>query len=206
MAKLVLVAYPADDPTGTALGTLTEASDTSVTVEDDGVGAGHFSISTRSSQAAWCEPGAYVLAYRDTVTTPADALAGFWIEDLPDAIVSSDEEGGLIAQRGGRGPIAYLAEAVVWHRARSGTRTAVQPGRRRWHWRDAHPGRVLVRMLEEARARGDIPGVTWDFSANAATAMAMRGSRPTRTASTSPSASTCSSSSTSCAIPGYTSA
>lgn len=164
--SLVLVAYPPTDPLGTPLGVLTEVESARVTVEDNGVGGGELVINLLSEQAAWCEPGAYILAYRDTVTTPDDALGGFWLEEHGEDIVSPDEEGGLLMAKGGRGPIAYLAEADVWHRARAGTRKAVQPGRRRWHWKNAHPARVLVRMLEEARARGLIPGVTWDFTRN----------------------------------------
>ena len=162
--SLVFVAYPPTDPLGTPSGTLTEAYDKTVTVEDNGVGGGRFQINANSSQADWCEPGAYVLVYRDTVTTPADAIAGFWIEEHSEVLLSPDEEGGQVIAVGGRGSIAYLTEAVVWHRAVSGSRAACQPARRRWHWKDAHPARVLVRMLEEGRARNALGGVTWDFT------------------------------------------
>jgi hypothetical protein len=91
-------------------------------------------------------------------------LGGFFVEDLTETLLAPEGEGGEDLTAGGRGPLAYLAEAVVWHRAYAGSRRAVQPARRRWYWRDAHPGRVLVRMLEEARARRALPGISWDFT------------------------------------------
>ena len=62
MARLVLVAYPPDDPLGTPAGTLTSAYETSVTVEDDGIGAGSFALHPDDPEAAWCVQDAYVAA------------------------------------------------------------------------------------------------------------------------------------------------
>lgn len=162
MAKLVLVAYPPDDPLGTPLGTLANAYDTSVTVEDDGIGAGSLAIHPDDPGAAWCVGDAYVAAWRDTVA--GDPLAGFWVDAVTEVVLSPDEGGGRELRVTGQGPIAVLDEALVWPRAVSGGDGVVQRAKGRWRWTDAHPARVLVRLLEEATARGCLPGMTWDFS------------------------------------------
>jgi hypothetical protein len=161
--SLVFVAYADDAPSGTALGTLSEAFDKRVTVEDNGMGSGSFTMSRHSSQASWCTPGNYVRVWRDTVI--GDPIAGFWIEEANDTFVSADEDGGEDMTRSGRGPLAVLDEAVVWHRAVRKGSGRVQPGRGRWVWRGGiQLARPLVRMLEEADRRGNLPFVTKTFT------------------------------------------
>jgi len=163
-AQLVLVAYPPGDPLGTPLGVLADAAHRAVTVDDEGAGSGSFIIHPASPQAAWCTPGTYVLAYRDAVTSPAEAVAGFWLEEAAEVVLSPDEEGGRAVEWSGRGSIAYLADAVVWHRAVSGRGGTVHREKGEWRWRDAHPARVLVRLLEEAQARRALAALRWDFT------------------------------------------
>lgn len=162
MAVLVFVAYPHDDPAGTPLGVLTEATDKSVTVEEDGVGAGSCSINRHSEQAAWVSPGSYVRVYRDSMSGPL--LAGWWVEEVTDTVLSPHEEGGEVRQASGRGPIACLEEAIVWHRALRSGSGRVEARRGRWRWTGgiqvAHP---ILRLLREARARHTLGFVDWDF-------------------------------------------
>jgi hypothetical protein len=163
MAVLVLQAFDGEDPAGSPLGTLTEAFDKRLTVEDDSNGSGSLSVSRHSSQFAWCAIGNYVLVWRDS--TSGDLLGGFWLEAGGDVLVSPDEQGGEEVARSGRGPIATLREALVWHKALvSGLPDRAQRRKGRWHWEDVHPARPLVRLLEEAQERNCIPHVTWDFT------------------------------------------
>lgn len=163
MTALVFAVHDRSDPLGAPVGTLTEASAKRLLVEADGVGAGGFTLNRHSAQAAWCERGAYVTAYYDTVGTIDDAIGAFWLEEAGTDLLDLSEQGGEDIGFGGRGPISLLSEALVWHRSkRSGrkARRAVQPSRRRWHWARAHPSRALVRLLEEAVARGSLLGPT----------------------------------------------
>jgi hypothetical protein len=163
MGSQIFVAYPRDDPAGEPLGVLTDAVDKEYQAEDDGIGSGRFTISRHSPQAAWCGAGTYVRVWRDAVA--GSAVGGFWIEEGADTVLSVDGSGGEDLVRAGRGTIAVLREARVWHRAatRHGTDAHLQRSKGRWLWRDAHPARPLLRMLEEAKARGCLPFVTWDF-------------------------------------------
>lgn len=165
--RLVLSIYPPDDPAGTPLGTLTHAKDKTVNVQRGEPGGGSFTMSTLSEQTAWCTPGAYVLVYRNEVTTPDEALAGFFIEQPTAVLLSPNEQGGKLATYGGRGPIACLEEPIMWHRQyRSGVGT-VRRRRGNWLFRarsgELQIARVLLHMIREAKARGAIPFVEVDF-------------------------------------------
>lgn len=165
MSSLVFVAYPADDPSGTPLGVLTEAADKGVIVEADAAGSGRFTINRHSSQLSWTEPGNYIRCRRDT--SGGALLAGFWIEDSGEDLVSPDEEGGEDVERSGQGPIACLEEAIIWHRAYRGGLGRVR--RRAGVWAFRRRGgfqvvRVLIRLIREAKARGAIPFVTLTFT------------------------------------------
>lgn len=162
MAVLVMRAFPHDDPSGTMLGQFTTTVDKQVLIEDNGVGSGSFRINRYSSEVSWCGRGNYVRAWRDVADgTP---LAGFWVTERSEIVLSEDEQGGEDWTVSGPGPIHCLTEAIVWHRALAGTDAHVQRGRGRWLWTDTHPARPLVRMLEEAQARGCLPFVSWDFT------------------------------------------
>lgn len=162
----ILRAYAKDDPGGTTLGTLTEAADKVVTVEDNGIGAGAFSLSLLSSQLSWAQDGNYVAVWRDAIA--GDPVAGFWIEAPTATLVSSDEEGGRTWTAGGRGPIVVLERALVWHRNLLGGNGRIQRRRGRWLWRGRiQLARPFIRLLREAKARGSIPFVTWDFTRDA---------------------------------------
>lgn len=163
VSELIFVVHSKSDPKGTALGTLTEAYDKSLGLEDNAIGNGAFALHPDSSEIGLVTQGNYVKAYRDSVTV-ANRLGGFWIEYGGDRLLNEEEGGGQEWQRGGRGPIAILEEALVWHRAVSGGSTPVERSKNRWLFKGAHPARVLVRLLEEAKARGALPGVTWDFT------------------------------------------
>jgi hypothetical protein len=160
--SLVFVAYPKADPLGTPAGTLTKAYMKSVTVEDNGIGRGSFAIHPDEAQAAWCTQDDYIAVWRDTVS--GDPIAGFWVDAIGKVIDNPEEEGGKLHGVTGNGPIAYLKEARVWPKAVSGASGQVRPAKGDWHWTDIHPARALVRLLEEAVARGCLPGVTWDFT------------------------------------------
>lgn len=166
MATLALRAYAGSNPNGTTLGDLTDAYAKRIVVECNALGGGSLSIHPDSAQAGWVAPGNYVRAWRNTVSGPA--IAGFWIDSGGDTVVSTDEKGGQEYARGGRGPIAILRKAIVWHRSvlsAEPDEPLTQPGRGRWHWADAQPAAVLIRLLKEAQARGDlISAVTWDFT------------------------------------------
>lgn len=164
--SLVFVAHDASDPSGAALGTLTHAFDKRVTVEEDGEGAGEFSINTNSAQAAWTEPGNYIAVYRDTVA--GDPIAGFWIEPGTDVVLDGGEEGAEVGRRGGQGPIACLEEAIVWHRAFSTGLGRINRRRGRWIFEanDFPIVVVLLRLIREARARNVLLFTSAGFNRN----------------------------------------
>lgn len=159
---LIFRVFEKDDPLGTALGNLDNAYGKSVTVEDNGVGSGSFSIHPDDTGAAWCEQDNYVAVWRDTVS--GDPIAGFWIDTVNEVVLSPDEGGGREVKVSGRGPIAILEEALVWHKAKSGTPAVVYPAKGEWRWKNVHPARPLVRLIEEAKERGALADVTLDFS------------------------------------------
>lgn len=162
MSRLIAVAYAGSDPTGSALGTLTEATSRQLRIEANATGGGQLAISTLSDQAAWAVEDNWVAFWRDTVS--GDPLGGFWVRGATETLVSPDEQGGLIRTISGPGPIDCLREALVWHRAVAAGDGHIQRARGRWHWDDLQPARALIRMLVEAQARGCIPFVTWDFT------------------------------------------
>jgi len=163
MASLVFNVHSRSNPNAAPLGTLTDVSDKQLGIEDNAVGNGGFNIHPDSAQIGLITNGNYVKAYRDSVSA-ANLLGGFWIESGGDTLLADTEAGGQNWQRGGRGPIAILEEAIVWHKATSGTEKNIERAKNRWVWKNAHPARVLVRLLEEAKARNTLPGVSWDFS------------------------------------------
>lgn len=162
---LVAVAYAHSDPDGTPVGTLTEATSLSVTVEMDGVGAGEVGINGNSSQAAWIQPGNYIAIWRNAVS--GDPIAGFWVDDTTDTLISPDEEGGEEWRSSGSGPIMCLDEAIVWNRRfKGGNLARVRPRRGKWIFRRAggfQIAAVLIRMVREAKARGCLSYVSLAF-------------------------------------------
>lgn len=163
MSSLVFVAYSPDDVQGTPLGTITNATGKSLGLEDNAIGNGRVEIHPDDAQVAYVNQGNYIRAYRDSVS-PSNLLGGFWVEDGGDVVLSDEEQGGEVLARGGRGSIVVLQEAIAWHKAISGSDGQLQKAKRRWYWKNAHPARPLVRLLEEAQARGALDGVTWDFT------------------------------------------
>ena len=163
---LIARAYAHDDPAGTTVGTLTDLEDLKVTVEMDGTGGGELTINGNSSQKNWTQPGNYIAIWRDTVS--GDPIAGFWVEDSSDTLVSTGEEGGETWQRSGSGPILCLDEVLVWNRRNVGGNIARwRPRRGRVIFRRSTPfalAYVLIRMVREAKARGGIPFVGMDFT------------------------------------------
>lgn len=165
MASLIFVAHADSDPAGAALGVLTQARDKSVTVAADAEGSGSFVINRFDSQAAWCEPGNYIAAYRDTVA--GDPIAGFWIDGGTDTVVSTREQGGQDMGRTGKGPLMCLDEAVVWDRKFRGGFARIRRRRGTWVWQRSAPfslARPLMDLVREAKARNSILFVSLTFT------------------------------------------
>jgi hypothetical protein len=165
MGQLIFEAYDGNDPNGTPLGVLTEAEAKVYTAEHNDLGAGSFRINRNSSQLEWCRPDRYIKVYRDS--TSSDPIGAFYVTKSGDTVLSAEEEGGEDSAREGLGPLLYLAEAIVWHESSTDNDSAVPEDDAYWHWdgiANVHAGGILVRMLEEAQARGALLDLTWDFT------------------------------------------
>lgn len=175
MAPLVngylrFVAYDEEDLTGSPLSELTDATEKSVLIEVDGAGAGEFNLNRISDQRQDCRPGRYIRVWRtDTIdeTITGDPFFGFWVSESQNVVVSNDEYGGENYHRLGEGTIAVLADAIAWWESVDGGDAAVVDTEDdSWHWTEAmgaYAGGVMVRLLEEAQARGCFDFVSWDF-------------------------------------------
>jgi ligand-binding SRPBCC domain-containing protein len=165
MGKLVFVAFDGNDPNGTPLGELTDAFDKIYSAEHDDLGLGSFTINRHSSQLEWCRADRYIKVYLDE--TEGDPVGAFWVTQSGDTVVSPEEEGGDDFKRDGLGPMLYLAEAIVWYTNTTSNDSAIPGDDAYWHWdniANVHAGGIMVRMLEEAQARGCLPDLTYDFT------------------------------------------
>lgn len=172
MSRLWFRAFDDNDPNGTPLGDLTDTSGKMIAVEYNGLGAGELLISRHSTtQAGWCKPDRYIKAYLSdpTVGSP-DPTFGWWVTQSSDDVLSSDEDGSEVYRRQGPGALYYLSEAIVWHETVFGGPAVLTDGAHPrdgefWYWNlNATPGGILVRMIEEAQARGCLPDLTYDFT------------------------------------------
>lgn len=162
MGTLIFVAHSGANPNGAALGTLTKAQNKKISLSAKGTGEGSFTINRNDAEAAWCAPGNYVRVYLDN--TAGSPVFAFWLAVGGDSLLDGQaEEGGEVLSRAGAGALAYLAEATIWHTAISGG-SAVVGTDGYWHWPSRHPAAIMVRLLEEAQARGALPGLTWTFT------------------------------------------
>lgn len=164
--------WPANDPTGTALGELTEAFDKMTRDADQSIGEGSFRINRHSAQAAWCSQRAIVRvrlatggpwAYND----PRYVFA-FFIESSADVALSSDEEGGEVLTRGGRSVVSYLQRAIIYPNANISGHAS--------YWSQAKitgdviiPNRTVgeafrILVLNALQRAGNIDGLTIDFT------------------------------------------
>lgn len=159
---MVLRAYAAATPNTSALGVLTEAYDKTLTVEEDSVGSGGFSIHAEEAQAAWCAPGNFVKFYRDSID--GEPLGGIFLNEYSPVIVSDTEEGGRVLSLSGEGPLTCFNEAILWFRAYRRGKGKVERRRGRWRWRNVQLATVLLRCLREAKRRGCVRFVTADFT------------------------------------------
>jgi hypothetical protein len=164
--------WPANDPTGTALGELTDAFDKTTKDADQAIGSGSFRINRHSAQAAWCSQRAIVRvrlatggpwAYND----PRYVFA-FFIESSQDVALSPDEEGGENLTRGGRSVVAYLERAIIYPNANISGHAS--------YWSQAKvtgeviiPNRTVgeafrILILNALQRAGNIEGLTIDFT------------------------------------------
>jgi hypothetical protein len=159
--------WPADDPIGTALGHLSDIEAKTIRAEWNGLGSGQFTINRHSSQIDWTATGNLVrvrlvtggpFAYDD-----ARYKFAFWLDEGDDVAVSPEEEGGETFTRGGRGPLAYVEDALLDYQALTYPEGPQDDGT--WRWRAPEQfGSIWRRVIDEAQASGFLPDLTYDFT------------------------------------------
>lgn len=175
-AYLRFVGYDEADINGDPLGEVTHASQKSILMQHNGVGAGEFNISRHSSQRQWCREGRYIRVwYTDTIdeTIAGDPIFGFFVTESQNTVLSEAEQSAEVFHRSGEGPLSLLSDAIVWNEAvDAGDAASPNAEDDFWHWTaamGAHAAGIMVRFLEEAVVREcwnyDTAGfLTWDFS------------------------------------------
>lgn len=148
---MIFEAWDPADPVGTKLGDLTEAFDKEIMVEDNGVGYGKFSIRQDSAEAAYCGDGTHIRVRYETGGPYLDF--SFFLEDGQDTIVSTDEEGGEVWQRGGRGSLAYPEPRAVVYPTETIAGPAVVDAEGKWLYTDVPYGAILNDVIAQAKAR-----------------------------------------------------
>lgn len=177
--------WAADDLLGTALGTLTDATDRQIRSVDNGIGQGSFRINRNSSQfATLCDTDNLVRVRLETggpfAYDDARYKFAFFIEEGEDEIVSADEDGGEVATLGGRDAAVILSRAIIDYEAHHPfnltpidfAKSATTDGQ--WHINGSEfvsgavgtPGSVLRIFLRDADTQvpEPIPEVTHDFT------------------------------------------
>lgn len=159
---MIFEAWSLSDPLGTKLGDLTEAFDKEIQVDLNGVGSGKFKIRQDSAQSAWVVPDTFIRVRMH----PGDPrVFGFFIESGSDAIISRDEEGGEVWERGGRGAEVYLRRAVMYPTEDIGGPAVITEGH--WTYTDVAYGAILNNVIANAKARSPdpLPDLTDSISA-----------------------------------------
>jgi len=114
-------------------------------------GSGEIKIPLDSSAASLVEDSMYCqLSYRGSVR------GGFLIENIKKTQADTAEGGGRWLSLSGRGGLAILEEAIVWDTG--GTEAMRQ-------FTSVTKASALITLITEAKARGGLANLTYDFSA-----------------------------------------
>lgn len=149
-------AWSAADPLGTKLGDLTEAFDKEIQVVHNGEGYVRFKIRQDSAQSGWCIPGTHIRV-RWAQGDPFLDFSAF-LEEGQDAIISTDEEGGEVYQRGGRGSIVYPESRAIMYNTEDGPAgPAVVDADGNWTYTDIPYGEILNDVISQAKLRTPDP-------------------------------------------------
>ena len=153
---MIFEAWAAEDPLGSKLGDLTHAFEKKVQVVHNGIGSLSFRIRQDSVQAAWCTPGTHIRV-RWGPGTPY--LPGsVFLEAGQDAIISDDEHGGEVWQRGGRSALAsYIEARAVMYPTNDVATPAVIGSDGKWVYTDISYGAILNDVIAQAKARDPDP-------------------------------------------------
>lgn len=149
-------AWSAADPLGTKLGDLTEAFDKEIQVVHNGEGYLKFKIRQDSSQSGWCTPGTHIRVRWAADDDPYLDFSAF-LEEGQDAIISTDEEGGEVYHRGGRGSIVYPESRAVMYPTETIAGPAVVDAEGTWVYTDIPYGAILNDVISQAKARSPDP-------------------------------------------------
>jgi len=85
-----------------------------------------------------------------------DTRGGFFVENLSQVDVDASEGAGQWLSMTGRGALAILEDAIVWTDGTSKTKRTFDT---------ATKASILIDLIEEAKARGCFPDISYDFSA-----------------------------------------
>lgn len=165
--------WDADDPTGTALGELTEAYEKHYQGTHQAIPAGDFTINIHSPQAAWAKVDNFVRVRRAPggpfPYNDSRYIGAFWLETGTRTLLSEDEEGGEELTIGGRGPEAALRWAILYpdefdQRNKPFTKDTRKDGN--WHIPNVTAGEVLTIFLRDLddRTPNPLPYITRDFN------------------------------------------
>lgn len=174
--SLYLTVYPADDPNGTSLGTVTPHAKGGESLKymhvADGLGSGTIKINRHHSQAALLTQGRYCRVHSDV-----GIVGAFWLENGPVDLSSFDEQGGEFIEWSGRGAIAILERGRLLEDKYAPSPPAStlrgsfdDPGVWRWSSNGGTDpefyGGILARTIEEGQNQPGTPlgDVTVDFS------------------------------------------
>lgn len=170
MANLLLDIYSGDDPNGSILVTLDDSDVSAFEMRQGENELGAFSFKIRRDHPDATEAnlagGNYVKVRIPLIQ--AEPVAGYFLDEHQDEILSSDEEGGEYLTRKGPGSLFILHNAVLlddFHVLTQHSRGSYDvPGY--WTWRNEPYGAMLQRGLEEGRQQPGTPlaDVTDDFN------------------------------------------
>lgn len=150
-------AWLGSDAKGTALGELTQAKEKVYRDEPADFPSGQFKINRHDLQSSYAATG-NLIRVRHAEGGPfawddPRYIGAFFIEEGADVLVDPGEQGGEDYERGGRGTLSYLENALVYHKAfASGSgKPAASSGY--WYWNPGPYGQIMNRLMNEVRAR-----------------------------------------------------
>lgn len=169
---------PAIDRDAAPLGILTQARDRSIRDVKLNCGSGLITINRHDAEAAMLVAGNIVTVHPG-LDASEQPVFGFILERTEEVALSPDEDGGDLIKWSGRGSMAILERAILYHVSYlpNGSDLGALPQDDRngmWHWTDRPPAAILVRQLEEMMQRGTefgagdqdaaCPNVEWTFT------------------------------------------
>jgi hypothetical protein len=114
-------------------------------------GSGEIKVPMADSIASQIAIGKYIrVAYR------GEFRGGFFVENIQQTPAESGDRGGQWLTTSGRGPLALLDDAIIWYSAQG------QSSRR---FENQSAARILLTLINEAKARGCFPNLVVDFDA-----------------------------------------